>query len=94
MPPLPNSKPLAGPRLLTLPIALATLSLTGCVTVPSNRPTPSPKPTCGTVTQLPLRTLQGASAELRALPADSHLIPLLVDYSRMRDEARACRGPR
>jgi hypothetical protein len=51
---------------------------------------PSPAATCGYVTPLPDQQQDAIVAAERKLPDDSPLIPALVDWHRMRDEARAC----
>ena len=69
-----------------LVLVLLTSPLVGC-------PTDQPEPVCGTVTQIDKATQAKASAELRALPADSVLATIIApDWLRQRDEARACAG--
>ena len=65
-------------------LALATMSLTACAAVGSS-------PVCPSLVTYSPAVQEQAADELDALPADSVLPGMLADYSRLRDQVRACR---
>ena len=68
-------------------LAIAAISLAGCVTAGSDRP---PAAACPTVVGYDAELQERAAAEVEALPEGSAVAELLSDYAVMRDQARAC----
>ena len=81
MPTRPSAWPT--PRLLGL--ALAMTSLTACASVASS-------PVCPSLVTYSDAVQDKAADELQALPEGAVLPQMMADYSRLRDQVRACRG--
>jgi hypothetical protein len=84
----------------TTPLSIAFLSalvvgsLQGCATHPVVPPITAPLPAVASPSCIAVKTytqdqLDQMAAAVRALPAESPLQGLVVDYQRLRDEARA-----
>ena len=72
-------------------LAIATISLTACATVASK---PRVTTACPPVVEYSREFQARAADELDLLPEGSAIAEMLADYSVMRDQARACDGPR
>lgn len=66
-------------------LAIAAISLTGCVTAGSE-----PVLICPPVVQYDRHTLNRAADEVEALPPGAALERMMADYSVMREQARIC----
>lgn len=70
-------------------LALATMSIAGCTTAPSE----PPRVVCPHEVAYSKELQAEAAGELAALPKDGIIRGrFMPDYGRLRDQARACRG--
>jgi uncharacterized protein YceK len=72
-------------------LVIAAISLTGCATVASDARVAT---VCPPVVEYSRDFQARAADELDLLPEGSAIVEMLADYSVMRDQARACDGPR
>jgi hypothetical protein len=80
-------------RIAVAPLALASCSTTRPATSPAVAPQPAAPPACLAIKAYRPGQLETLAAAVRALPPDSPLRGLVVDYARLRDAARAgCEG--
>ena len=77
-------------RLPLAVLVLATIWLSGCATVGSDRSGPG---TCPPVVDYSREFQARAAEELALLPKGSAIAEMLADYSVLRDQARSCRSP-
>lgn len=77
-------------RLPRAVLVLATIWLSGCATVGSDRRGPG---ACPPVVEYSKEFQALAAEELALLPEGSVIAEMLADYSILRDQARSCRSP-